>query len=58
MKDLEGVAFSNMTGSFSHISFHGNRYLFVLHSYNANVVLMECMKNQGDTELERVFQCC
>ncbi|KAL7534092.1 hypothetical protein ACHAWF_004719 [Thalassiosira exigua] len=34
----------------------GNRYIFLLYTYDGYAILMECMKTRADTEMKRVYK--
>jgi len=54
--DLENVTFTDITGELPYTSsWDSNRHIFVLYSYDINVIMMECMKNRDEAEIERVF---
>ena len=59
--ELDETSCSNQTGKFPCVSSRGNRYLMVVHSCNANGILLRAIKNRtGDelrTTLESVFDC-
>ena len=50
---LEGVGYSDLAGPFPYTSARGHRYIFFFYSWDANAILMEPMKNRGDTEMKR-----
>ena len=56
--DTHSEAFTDLTGPFSYESSRGNRYIFLLYTYGLNRILIECMKNRGDSEMEGVLETC
>ena len=54
--DTQSKAYTDLTGPFPYKSTHINGYIFVLYTYDLNGILMECMKNRGDAEVERVLE--
>ena len=56
--DTHAKAFTDITGPFWYQSSHDNRYIFVLYTYDLNEIMMKCMKNRGDSEMEGVFEKC
>ena len=53
---LEGVGYSDLAGPFPYTSARGYRYIFFFYSWDANAILMEPMKNRGDTKMKRVHE--
>ena len=56
--NMTSVAYSNLTGAFPYMAANGDRYIFVMYSWDANAILLECMKSRNDTEMMQVHQKC
>jgi hypothetical protein len=49
--------YSDLTGRFPTTSLSGNKYTLILYDYDSNSVLSAPMKNRGDKEMVRAFDC-
>ena len=50
------MGYSHLTGQFPQMSAGGNKYIFVVYSWDANVILMEPMQNKNDNKMLRVYR--
>ncbi len=57
-QNMKETAYSNLTGAFPFTAANGDRYIFVFYSYDANAILLKCMKSRNDAEMMRVYQKC
>ena len=53
--DKLDTLYTDLCGRFPVRSFGGHNYVFVGYHYRTNAILIEPMKDQGDREMERVF---
>ena len=57
-QNLKETAYSDLTGAFPYTAANGDQYIFVFYLYDANAILLECMKSRSDAEMLRVYQQC
>ena len=56
--NMTSVAHSNLTGAFPYTAANGDQYIFMMYSWDANAILLECMKSRNDAEMMQVYQTC
>lgn len=56
--NLKNTAYSDLTGAFPYTAANGDQYIFVFYSYDANAIMLECMKSRSDAEMLRVYRKC
>jgi hypothetical protein len=53
--DIEGHAYTDLTGRFPQTSSRGYKYILVLYDYNGNSIQAKPMKNRSDAEAIRAY---
>eukprot|EP00804_Cyclotella_cryptica_P017241 CCRYP_013143-RA/>CCRYP_013143-RA protein AED:0.47 eAED:0.43 QI:0/0/0/1/0/0/2/0/359 len=51
-----GTLYTNQTGAFPVISYHSNKYQFVVYEYRSNAILVCALKDQSDKSLTAAFR--
>ena len=54
--NINGVMYSDLTGSFPVESYWGMQYIFIAYIYYENVILMRPIKNRTDACMVAVFK--
>ena len=57
-QEMNNIGYSDLTGAFPYTAANGDRYLFIFYSFDANAILIECMRNRTDAKMLRVYKKC